>query len=173
MKTKKKVSDANSKVNQDIKGRFVAREVKACFSYEMDAILKQATNGGNSDLPDYDQIENLYEYKCPDCGNGVQDLDDVRNEEGLTTLYVCPDCKHESADEWEQEPQEIFEWWIVTEFLYDKLKAKGNPVIEWGNNFYWGRCTTGQAILLDGVITDICRDMEILEGQKYSWAEGK
>ena len=33
----------------------------------------------------------------------------------------------------------------------------------------WGRATTGQAILLDGVISEICSDMEILEGQANEW----
>ena len=72
-------------------------------------------------------------------------------------------------EEIENEPQEVFEWWIVTEYLYRKLKEKGCVVLEWGNNHYWGRCTTGQAILLDGIVTDICREMEILEGQKNEW----
>ena len=104
MKNAAKKLDFNSVENQEIKGRFVEREVKACFS---------------------------------------------------------------------SEPQEIFEWWIVTGFFYGKLKAKGHPVLEWGNNYYWGRCTTGQAIMMDGVISEICAEMEILDGQKYSWAVAK
>jgi len=58
------------------------------------------------------------------------------------------------------------EWWIVTDYLHRKLSEKGQPVLEWGNNCYWGRCGSGQAILLDYVISEICYDMEILEGQK-------
>lgn len=172
------MKDHNSNVNQKIKGDFVAREVKACFSYEMEAILKASINmeqiGSNKDLPDYEDIENLYGYKCPSCGecfnpdNNVVALDDRK-----TSVFFCPSCnkEFESQDDLEQEPQEVFEWWIVTEYLYNKLKEKGEPVLEWGNNYYWGRTCSGQAILLDGVISEICSDMEILEGQANDWSK--
>ena len=155
MKTKK--IDANSNVNQEIKSKFVAREVKACFSYEMDAILK-ASAEGKTDLPTYDDIENMYECRCPECGSGYQEEEEAKK---------C--CNTEN--EIESEPQEIFEWWIVSEFLYNKMKNAGHPVLEFGNNYYWGRCCSGQAILLDSSISDICKNMEILDGQKYSWAK--
>ena len=159
--TKEPKIDVNSSENQDIKGQFVAREVKACFSYEMESVLRASANGNNDKeypLPTYDDIENLYEYRCPECG------------EGYATEEEAKDCC-KSDKEPESEPQEIFEWWIVNEFLYKKLQARNHPVLEWGNNYYWGRCTTGQAILLDGVISNICKEMEILDGQKYSWAK--
>jgi hypothetical protein len=35
----------------------------------------------------------------------------------------------------------------------------------------WGRTTSGQAISMDYVIAQIAASMQILEGQKYSWAE--
>ncbi len=67
----------------------------------------------------------------------------------------------------EKEPPEIYEWWIVSSFLCRKLKEYGESVISHEN--IWGRHTTGQAILLDWIITQICAGMEILEGQKYQW----
>ena len=74
--------------------------------------------------------------------------------------------------EYEQErPQEVFEWWRVTSYLYEKLGNKGEVVLEGPNGYYWGRCCTGQAILLDGVISQICADNEILEGQEYDWSK--
>lgn len=66
-----------------------------------------------------------------------------------------------------EEYTEVAEWYQVSSFLCDKLKEKGQVVIPHMN--YWGRCATGQAILLDSVISEICEDLEILEGQKYSW----
>lgn len=162
--TMKKI-DCNSVVNQEIKGRFVAREVKTCFSYEMEAILRASSCGGTGavDLPDYKDIENFYTNHCPECG-----------EDQSSNLDICPDCeKAGRIVELENTPQEVFEWWIITEYLYKKLQAKGEPVLEWGNNYYWGRTCTGQAILLDGVISDICAEMEILAGQKYDWSKNK
>jgi hypothetical protein len=71
----------------------------------------------------------------------------------------------ESADAWddfchanELEPQrnEIYEHWIVSDWLARRLEERGE-VIE--RDFYgltvWGRACTGQAILLDGVICSI------------------
>ena len=147
----------NSNKNQEIKGKFVDREVKACFSYEMDAILK-VSDTVKSDLPSYEDIENLFEYVCPECGSGYAEESEAVN---------C--CGSETKPE--NEAQEVFEWWIISEFLYRKLKARNHPVLEFGNNYYWGRCTTGQAILLDDVISDICSEMEILQGQKYDWSK--
>ena len=152
------MENSNSVENQRIKSDFVRREVMTCFSYEMDYILKASAELSKSELPSYEDIENMYEYKCPECGEGYQSEEDAAK--------CCP-----GSAEPDNEPQEIFEWWIVTEYLYKKLKEKGCPVLEWGNNYYWGRCTTGQAIMLDSVISGICSDMEILEGQKYSWAK--
>lgn len=166
---KKEKMNIDSSVNQGIKRKFVEREVKACFSYEMEAVLKQGMNGGNSDLPDYDQIENSYEERCPECGEAEESPEDQITED---KQYKCASCE-KIFDEWEQEPQDIMEWWIVTKWLYEKLKAKNHPVLEWGNNYYWGRCTSGQAILLDGVISEICAEMKILEGQQNDWSKHK
>lgn len=157
--TKTIKQDYNSTENQEIVGKFVQLEVKACFSYEMDAVLKASEH--NRDLPSFEDIENLYEDVCEKCGES-RPYDDANGGEH---------CDY--GGDFESQPQEIFEWWIVTEFLYRKLKEKGEPVLEWGNNCYWGRCTTGQSIMLDYVIGRICEDMEILDGQKYSWKEGR
>ena len=134
----------NSAINQNIKRQFVKREVLACFSYEMNEVLKAG-------LVNYEDIENL----CLNCEKYYEDYG-----------YESPEAMQDDG----VDIQEIYEWWIISEFLYRKLKEKGEPVLEWGNNYYWGRTTTGQAILLDNVITKICQDMEILEGQKHSWA---
>jgi len=164
--------DYNSRVNQDIKGKFVSREVYTCFSYEMEAVLRASQEQVNSDypLPTYDDINNVFEYICPECGCTMEEI--TEENEGA---YKCTSCNCEvdstQAQDLESQPQEIFEWWIVSEHLYNKLKEKGCPVLEWGNNYYWGRCTTGQAILLDSIISEICNDMEILDEQKYSWAK--
>ena len=65
---------------------------------------------------------------------------------------------------------EPYEYWIVTDWFADKLESKGQMILK---DFYgltiWGRCTTGQAILLDHVIGQIAEDMEILEGMKNEW----
>lgn len=153
-------ANVDSVANQSIKDKFIQREVKACFSYEMESVLKASELQGGADLPHYDEIENLYEYVCPECG-------DTHNKQ----TNVCENCDHTSDISFDSQPKEIFEWWIISSFLAGKLKVKGEAVLEWGSNHYWGRTTTGQAIALDSVISSICSDMEILEGQKYDWSK--
>lgn len=66
---------------------------------------------------------------------------------------------------------EVYEHWIVSDFFARKLKGKGEIVEDFMGMTIWGRCTTGQAILLDGVIKEIASDMGILQGQEYSWED--
>lgn len=67
-------------------------------------------------------------------------------------------------------PEEIYEWWAVTNWFGEKLKEQGCVVIEaWGKS-YWGRCTTGQSISLDGCIVNIAKSMQILDGMENEWS---
>ncbi len=188
--------DYNSRTNQDIKGRFVAREVLTCFSYEMESIFKFGYETSNNDLPTFEDIENYYYFDTEQVIYEIiqyfnDDMLDYANDsntynrrcktEGdfevfLNTLYdedleEIANHFNINIDDARSTPHEIYEYWIVTSYMYEKLKAEGQPVFEWGNNCYWGRCTTGQAILLDHVISLICEEMEILDGQRYSWAK--
>lgn len=69
----------------------------------------------------------------------------------------------ELCDEQDLEPyqREIFEHWIVSDWLADKLAAKGERVEK---DFFgmaiWGRTTTGQGIVNDSVIGEIYADIE-------------
>ena len=56
--------------------------------------------------------------------------------------------------------KEMYEYWTVSNFLYEKLKAKGEPVADLGSCYVWGRTCTGQAILLDGVICEIYDELQ-------------
>ena len=84
--------------------------------------------------------------------------------------FMYEDIVNLYADDEAEEPQEIYEWYRVDSWFCEKLKEKGEPVIESGWWCYWGRTCTGQAILLDGVIDEITMELEILDGQKYSWS---
>jgi hypothetical protein len=54
---------------------------------------------------------------------------------------------------------EIFEYWIVTPWFFEKLQAQGELVVEFFDLLIWGRQTTGQLISVDGVIEDIVKDL--------------
>lgn len=66
---------------------------------------------------------------------------------------------------------EVYEHWIVSDFLGRKLKERGETVEEVFDFTIWGRTCSGQAILLDYVIGTIAESMGILEGQEHSWAD--
>ena len=57
----------------------------------------------------------------------------------------------------EGDPQEVFEWWLVTDWLIRHLDEIDEPILcnDYGN--WWGRTCTGQAIIQDGTLQKIAR----------------
>ena len=55
--------------------------------------------------------------------------------------------------------REIYEYWIVSDWLAEKLRARGEFVGDLCDLNVWGRTTSGQAILLDYVINQIRRSV--------------
>jgi len=80
----------------------------------------------------------------------VEDIADLITDETIDGIDAWRDAIRDNA-----EPAEIFEWWLVSDWLAERLSEKGQPTLEYSGNHWWGRCTTGQAILLDGVIQEI------------------
>lgn len=57
----------------------------------------------------------------------------------------------------EETPQEIFEYWFISDWFAERLKEHGEPVIiDYG---VWGRTTTGQSWILDGVCRAIAKEV--------------
>ena len=65
-------------------------------------------------------------------------------------------CEEVSIDPYEQE---VYEHWIVSSWLSERLQEKGETVAEFLGLTIWGRCTTGQTIAMDGVIQEIYNEM--------------
>jgi hypothetical protein len=57
------------------------------------------------------------------------------------------------------EYREPYEHWIVSNWLASKLENKGEVVESYLGLMIWGRCTTGQAIYMDAVIEEICKEI--------------
>ena len=83
----------------------------------------------------------MYLPTCSECG-----------ERYAEDIETCPDCN----EPLESEGAEVYEWWIVSDWLYRRLKEQGEVVCD---DFHgltiWGRQTTGQAIYMDYVISQI------------------
>lgn len=88
----------------------------------------------------------------------IEELETKRQE--LSDFY-------DEVDALESEPQEVFEWWMVSRWLARKLEVMGHPVIV--DDEIWGKCTLGQAIYIDSTIRQIAEDAEILTCQQYQW----
>lgn len=159
----------DSVANQKIKGQFVSREVLACISDMADHLF----DWDGEKYASYDEFCNYYKKVCPECGN-TYGFEEDENDDG-ETIWTCENCNHIlSEDEYENldtEPDEIYEWWIVTPWFGEKLKDAGEVVLERYGGWIWGRCCSGQAISLDNVISEICCGMEILEGQSFDWSK--
>lgn len=94
--------------------------------------------------------EHIYKYidkKIDDDYTVGMALDDVSSEDKEELARQCG---------WEPSPHEILEWWIVSDWMADRLSERCEPVAKdfYGFNI-WGRTCSGQAILLDGVICNI------------------
>ena len=53
------------------------------------------------------------------------------------------------------ENSEIMEWWLVTPYMAELLKEKGEVILSDYDCYWWGRTTSGQALYMDGVIQEI------------------
>ena len=65
-----------------------------------------------------------------------------------------------------EEYQEIYEYWLVSSWLCSKLEEAGQPVIP--DEHIWGRCTSGQAIVIDGVIRELVKQYVLTQEEVES-----
>jgi len=108
---------------------FVDREVLLNQSYLVEALFRD-------ELISWEEVENLY-ATCRE-----------RGDELCEGCQAGKDCEA-------TEIQEIYEWWVVSNWLAEKLSEHSEPILESAYGVWWGRTTTGQAIWLDDVISGI------------------
>lgn len=62
----------------------------------------------------------------------------------------------DEVQNYREDKQDIFQWYIVSEYIGKKMLEKGEPVVSSNDgNYYWGRTTYGQALSNDSVIWQI------------------
>ena len=193
------IKAGNDGQNQDIKSRFIDREVYCNVGTLVEYCLSKGSEDRDSPV-NYDDLENMYSYpewsktvlgeelyfeggtekqktefleefdRLTEESESLFEKEEISEETHERNLEIIQEAREE-VEELETEAAEVFEWWAVSSYLFEQLRDRGYVVIDTGSVNVWGRTTTGQAILLDGVITRICADMKILEGQEYSWAK--
>jgi hypothetical protein len=174
----------SSAVNQRVVGDLVRREVVCCISSTVSALLKVASECHSKDF-DYDEMLNLCQRRADNSeriGEIIERLGEVEDEEldaeddaeTLTTLAVEKSKLEDEKQELEveqDEPSEVYEHWNVSRYFARKLAEKGEVTGDLLDFKVWGRCCTGQAILLDYVVCAIAAEMQILEGQRNDWSK--
>jgi len=129
--------------------QIVDNHVRACITDFAEHLFGH--EGGK--YADFDQWDNMHVITCPECG-GINRIE--WDDEDEHQPYTCRECGSRFDEMPEEEEQEIYEYWIVSSWLGEKLRAAGEPVLERAYlGWIWGRACTGQAIYLDSVIRKI------------------
>ncbi len=83
-------------------------------------------------------------------------LDDIAgiHLDSIHNLYAYSENEDDDIEQ-----QEIYEWYLVSEWMAKKLDAQGEPVLYGDYNYYWGRTCTGQSMILDGTFQKIAQSI--------------
>jgi hypothetical protein len=160
----------------------VRREVHYCVSSLVSTLAQsmgavQFTEERPRDLCDL--CEQAFELACP-----IDDWEEAARQADYSIAtggpYFCdPNGEYVSDDEGTLDPtaddawrllceaegiepyqREVYEHWIVSDWLAEKLAARGEKVdTDFAGMTVWARTTTGQMISMDSVIESICRDL--------------
>jgi hypothetical protein len=141
----------------------VKREVFYCVSHLVSTIA-QGYGGLNEELGDL--AEQAFELASPledweeaatDSGWRLQDGEWIHDDEVETFSSPQDACEHRHVDPYQRD---VFEHWIVSDWLADKLAEKGEKVDkDFAGLTVWARTTTGQGIASDWVIEQIVADL--------------
>ena len=187
----------DSHANQRIRSKLVEREVVHCVS---SLVSHFAQNDGALEGSDYsyddvhdlctrrydhaDKIEELND-EIETWENSIVDLEtEVEDARGRKLAKIQADLtaaratvnelttrREELQEEQDGDGDEVYEHWAVTTWFAEKLKEHGETTGELFDLTIWGRTCTGQAIAMDCVIAEIAASMQILDGQRNSWAD--
>jgi hypothetical protein len=138
--TKEEFFNLDNGIVQDITQKFIYPHIlrnQSSLIYDLD---KLEVNGFL-----YEDIENLF---MTDEEIIKWHLDDIEIEGKEITAEDLDDFRYDN-------PKEIYEWYLVSDWFIDRLREINEPVIDNDYGEYWGRCCTGQAICLDYSIQEL------------------
>lgn len=141
-------------------------------------------NGTWDEVAKLDRFSDLDTKDITDTNDLLDYLSYIEVLDTNAELYDDEDCDfqiNETAEDWKElcedgfinaddYRRDIYEHWIISDWFAGKLEEHGELVLrDFFGMTVWGRTTSGQAILLDWIISAIAEDMEILEGQANEW----
>lgn len=150
---RKGTSDEWAAITAEVRvARYIDQEILKCDSVLVDVLLKSEFEGFA-----LEEVTNLYPdpdaWDADECREYFADhgIDEDRSI-ALDDVDRLREIVRDNA-----EPAEIFEWWAITSWLAKQLTAIGEPVLDNGHGFWWGRTCTGQAMKMDGTLQRIAR----------------
>jgi len=134
--TKKEYFNLDNGIVQDITRKFIQPHISRNQTALVITLQEKDVEGFY-----FDDIENLYMTDSEIIKYHLDEieLDDDSKE---VTIDMLDDFRLDN-------PQEIFEWYLVSDWFLDRLREINEPIIDNDYGEYWGRCCTGQAIYLD------------------------
>lgn len=146
----------NEKLQERIEN-IVRNEVLTCQSSLVEELLRK-------EIVNYDDIVNMYVDNSQEIEDKQTELEELQEVEEPTEEQEKQidklERKIEELEEEQENPQEIYEWWVVSNWLAEKLEEYGEPILKSDYETWWGRTCTGQSITLDYVIERIVTDIE-------------
>lgn len=118
---------------------FVQKEVIYCVS-----VLIHELGPAVEETKWMDEWVELVSPVQENCGCDMDEEEIKEAEDNDEELEPCGNCV-----------REVFEHWIVSGWLANSLRERGEVVVDFMNMDVWARTTTGQSIALDGVIRDM------------------
>ena len=95
-------------------------------------------------------------WQCNELVNKLWDMYSYSIYEVAENLF-----DYDNIDEYgEPEAKEVFTWYLVTKYAYEKLNSINEPVYYCDDlgMYFWGRTVFGQMIIVDGTIQEIFKN---------------
>ena len=134
--TKEEYFNLDNGIVQDITREFIRPHIFRNQSYLIAHLQENFVEGFNSEDVENEYLteEEIIKYHLDEI-----ELDDDSKE---ITSDMLDNFRYDN-------PQEIFEWYLVSDWFLDRLREINEPIIDNDYGEYWGRCCTGQSIYLD------------------------
>lgn len=164
------MTNLNDRINEAA-DRVVSQDVICCVSSMVSEVSNLSSLSASMDNGSlYEQCYNLMESK-PDYQEAAEqeswfadDDGNIANHESIDCYENWEECCNDEQIDTDDYRSEVFEHWVVSNWLADKLEAYGQVIDrDFMGLVIWGRTTTGQMISMDYVIQQIAKD--IVESQ--------
>lgn len=116
-------------------------------------------NDENDFLFDTDEITEIEHNKCKKAENTKYENDKEKLEKTFEKQTSEIEDQISELENEQDEPQEAYEWWAVSEWLEGKLRANNEILLVTDYGTWWGRQTSGQAIEMDYIMEKIATDL--------------